>query len=56
MIEIIPNWHPLFVHFTVALFSTSVGFYTLAYLFTKLKLFPKLVVDFEEVARYDHAE
>jgi len=27
IIEIIPNWHPLFVHFTVGLLSTSVLFY-----------------------------
>jgi uncharacterized membrane protein len=27
VIEIIPNWHPLFVHFTVGLLSTSVLFY-----------------------------
>ncbi len=27
MIEIIPNWHPFFVHFTVGLLSTSVLFY-----------------------------
>jgi len=38
MIEIIPNWHPLFVHFTVALFSTAVGFYGLAYFASKLSL------------------
>jgi len=25
MIEIIPNWHPVFVHFTVALFSLATG-------------------------------
>ena len=30
MIEIIPNWHPLFVHFTVALLSVSVGLFMLA--------------------------
>lgn len=29
MIEIIPNWHPIFVHFTVALFSMSVLFFVL---------------------------
>jgi uncharacterized membrane protein len=52
MIEIVPNWHPIFVHFTVALFSTSVGFYTLAYLLPKLRLFPKLASDFEVVARW----
>jgi uncharacterized membrane protein/ketosteroid isomerase-like protein len=27
MLEIIPNWHPIFVHFTVALLSTSLLFY-----------------------------
>ena len=27
MIEIVPNWHPLFVHFTVALLSLSVIFF-----------------------------
>ena len=25
MFEIIPNWHPIFVHFTVALLSMAVG-------------------------------
>lgn len=52
MIEIIPNWHPIFVHFTVAFFSTSVGFSTLAYIFLKLGLFPKIATDFEVVARW----
>ncbi len=52
MIEIIPNWHPIFVHFTVALFSVSVVFYTLAYLFKKQKFYPKLAPDFEIVARW----
>ena len=32
MIEIIPNWHPVFVHFTVALLSLSVGLYLATYL------------------------
>ncbi|MEW5756296.1 MAG: DUF2231 domain-containing protein [Pseudomonadota bacterium] len=27
MFEIIPNWHPIFVHFTVALFSLSVALF-----------------------------
>ena len=27
MIEIIPNWHPILVHFTIGLLSTSVLFY-----------------------------
>ncbi len=30
MIEIIPNWHPIFVHFTVALLSSSVLFFLLS--------------------------
>jgi len=29
MIEILPNWHPIFVHFTVALLTMSVVFYVL---------------------------
>jgi len=29
MIEIIPNWHPIWVHFAVALLITSAGFYLL---------------------------
>ena len=32
MIEILPNWHPIFVHFTVALLSMSVVFYVLHWL------------------------
>ena len=28
MLTIIPNWHPLFVHFTIALLSTAVMFYS----------------------------
>ena len=38
MIEIIPNWHHIFVHFTVALFSTAVGFYSLSYVADKCHL------------------
>jgi uncharacterized membrane protein len=30
MFEIIPNWHPIFVHFTVALFSLAVGLFVVA--------------------------
>ncbi len=53
MIEIIPNWHPIFVHFTVALFSTAVGFYVLAYLSARLKFKSAiLTVEFETVARW----
>ena len=37
-IEIIPNWHPIFVHFTIALLSISALFY-LAGLITKKDVF-----------------
>jgi len=37
MIEIIPNYHPIFVHFTVALLSVSAGFFVLAFLFRQHK-------------------
>jgi len=30
MIEIIPNWHPVFVHFTVALLSVSLGLFVVS--------------------------
>lgn len=30
MLEIIPNWHPIFVHFTVALFSVASGLYAVS--------------------------
>lgn len=52
MIEIIPNWHPIFVHFTVALYSTAVVFYMLAYLCGRLNCFPKIIFEFETVARW----
>jgi len=29
MIDIIPNWHPIWVHFAIALLITSAGFYLL---------------------------
>jgi len=32
MVEIIPNWHPIFVHFTIALLSLSVVFYLVAFI------------------------
>ena len=37
MFEIIPNWHPIFVHFTVALLSLAAGL-TVATLFVKSPL------------------
>lgn len=38
MIEIIPNWHPIFVHFTVALLSTAVGLHLLVRFISNEKL------------------
>ena len=35
MIEIIPNWHPIFVHFTVALVATAMVLFVGAYLLKK---------------------
>jgi uncharacterized membrane protein len=53
VIQIIPNWHPIFVHFTLALFTTSVGFYGLAYITSRLNAASKsLVNEFEIVARW----
>lgn len=45
-------WHPIFVHFTVALFSTSVGFYLLAYITGQLKIIAKIALELEIVARW----
>lgn len=53
MIEIIPNWHPIFVHFTVALFTTSVGFYGLVYITSRLNIASKsLIAEFAIVGRW----
>jgi len=53
VIEIIPNWHPIFVHFTFALFTTSVGFYGLAYLTSRLKITSRSFTnEFEIVSRW----
>lgn len=38
MVEIIPNWHPIFVHFTVALLSLTVVFHLLARLLSQARL------------------
>lgn len=53
MIEIIPNWHPIFVHFTVGVFTTTFGFYVLAYLFKYIRIIPvNLGAELEIVARW----
>lgn len=38
MIEIVPNWHPIFVHFTVALLSMSTLFFIASKLFPNHRL------------------
>ncbi len=48
MIEIIPNWHPVFVHFSVALLSLSVVLYLLA----RLPLPAGLCGEWQVVARW----
>lgn len=50
MIEIIPNGYSIFVHFTVGLFITGVGFYLAAFLFASLRVFPNTITK-ELVAR-----
>ncbi len=53
MIEITPNWHPIFVHFTVGLFSISVLFLTLSYLANYLARIPKNIpTEFEVTGRW----
>lgn len=43
-IEIIPNWHPIFVHFTVALYTIAVAFFILAWLFTRVKISTEFLI------------
>lgn len=50
VIEIIPNWHPLFVHFTVALFTTSVVFYGLVFITSRLNIVSRSLVNELEIA------
>lgn len=52
--EIIPNWHPIFVHFTVALFSVAVLFLILSYLLATFTQKPNfLASEFEIVGRWN---
>jgi len=44
MIEIIPNWHPIFVHFTVALVSVSALLYLVGFVTARHKLGQELLV------------
>lgn len=52
MIEILPNWHPILVHFTVALFTISSAFYFLAFVFQSLANPRPIASEFEIVARW----
>lgn len=53
MITIIPNWHPIFVHFTVALFSTSVGLFLVSYILHVIKKIQNtFIIECEIVARW----
>jgi len=53
MIEIIPNWHPVFVHFTIALFSAACGLHLLAYFSRYLRIVPlRIVSEFEIAGRW----
>lgn len=53
MIQIIPNWHPIFVHFTIGLFSASVGFFILNYMTTHLRMISlSLTTEFEIAGRW----
>lgn len=49
--EIIPNWHPIFVHFTVGLLTMSVFFYIVSYLSRNFH-FVKAAQEFEIAARW----
>ncbi len=44
MIEIIPNWHPIFVHYTVALLSLTVGFHIMCHFLTEGNLKQQLTI------------
>lgn len=53
VLEIIPNWHPIFVHFTVALFTTSVSLYIPAHIAPHLNFVAiKTISELETVARW----
>ncbi len=43
-IEIIPNWHPVLVHFTVALFSMAALLYLTGFLFKNHKMGPNFIM------------
>ncbi|EKD69906.1 MAG: hypothetical protein ACD_46C00705G0002 [uncultured bacterium] len=52
MIEIIPNWHPILVHFTVALITVAVAFYWLSFIVSSIFVKSPLAQEFEIVGRW----
>lgn len=53
MIEIIPNWHPIFVHLTVGIYSAAFGFYVLAYITPLLRFVrPNIATELEVAGRW----
>ena len=52
MLEIIPNVHPIFVHFTVALLSAALMFYVLGLLSLKTGFLASYQAEFQVVARW----
>ncbi len=52
MIQIIPNWHPIFVHFIVGLFSTGFVFSLLAYFVQISHWRFRLAAEIEIVSRW----
>lgn len=52
MIEIIPNWHPIFVHFTLGIFSAAFGFFLVSYFLSFLPVLKNLAYELEITARW----
>lgn len=52
MIEIIPNWHPVLVHFTVALITIAVVFYWLSFIISSIFFKSPLAQELEIVSRW----
>ncbi len=44
MIEVIPNWHPVFVHFTVALISVATFFYCVGFFLHNKRLGKEMLI------------
>ncbi len=44
MVDIIPNWHPIFVHFTIALVTVSAFCYLIGYFFQANKWGQELLI------------